>query len=100
MASEIEKTILLDMKNMKIGDASPTLKEVLKTKANQGAFIDAKDQIARIKSNLNGITLTIEPTSARPVPTNDKNIHINTDDGIPEYYHAGTWQKKIAVFTN
>ena len=34
MASEIEKTILLDMKNMKIGDASPTLKEVLKAKAN------------------------------------------------------------------
>ena len=100
MASEIEKTILLDMKNMKIGDASPTLKEVLKAKANQGAFIDAKDQIARIKSNLNGITLTIGPTSARPIPTNDKNIHINTDDGIPEYYHAGAWQKKIAVFTN
>ena len=100
MASEIEKTILLDMKNMKIGDASPTLKEVLKTKANQGAFIDAKDQIARIKSNLNGITLTIGPRSARPVPTNDKNIHINTTDGIPEYYHAGAWQKKIAVFIN
>ena len=99
MASEIEKTILLDMKNMKIGDASPTLKEVLKTKANQGAFIDAKDQIARIKSNLNGITLTIGPTRARPIPTNDKNIHINTDDGIPEYYHAGTWKKKLAVFT-
>ena len=99
MASEIEKTILLDMKNMKIGDASPTLKEVLKAKANQGAFIDAKDQIARIKSNLNGITLTIGPTSARPIPTNDKNIHINTDDGIPEQYHAGTWKKKLAVFT-
>ena len=99
MVSQIEKNILLDMKNMKIGDASPTLKEVLKTKANQGAFIDAKDQIARIKSNLNGITLTIGPTSARPIPTNDKNIHINTDDGIPEYYHAGAWKKKLAVFT-
>ena len=61
MASEIEKTILLDMKNMKIGDASPTLKEVLKTKANQGAFIDAKDQIARIKSNLNSGDITPEP---------------------------------------
>ena len=99
MASEIEKTILLDMKNMKIGDASPTLKEILKAKANQGAFLDAKDQVARIKSNLNGITLTIGPTSARPTPTNDKNIHINTTDGIPEYYHSGAWKKKIAVFT-
>lgn len=99
MASQIEKNILLDMKNMKIGDASPTLKEILKAKANQGAFLDAKDQIAKIKRNLNGITLTIGPTSARPVPTNDKNIHINTTDGIPEYYHAGAWQKKIAVFT-
>ena len=99
MASEIEKTILLDMKNMKIGDASPTLKEVLKTKANQGAFIDANDQVARIKSNLNGITLTIGPTSARPIPTNDKNIHINTDDGIPEYYHEKKKKKKLAVFT-
>lgn len=99
MASQIEKTILLDMKNMKIGDASPTLKEILKAKANQGAFLDAKDQIARIKSNLNGITLTIGPTSARPTPTDDKNIHINTTDGIPEYYHSGAWKKKIAVFT-
>ena len=51
------------------------------------------------KSNLNGITLTIGPTSARPTPTNDKNIHINTTDGIPEYYHSGAWKKKIAVFT-
>ena len=99
MASQIEKTILLDMKNMKVGDASPTLKEILKAKANQGAFLDAKDQIARIKSNLNGITLTIGPTSARPTPTDDKNIHINTTDGIPEYYHSGAWKKKIAVFT-
>ena len=36
MASQIEKNILLDMKNMKIGDASPTLKKILKAKANQG----------------------------------------------------------------
>ena len=99
MTSQIEKTILLDMKNMKIVDASPTLKEILKAKANQGAFLDAKDQIARIKSNLNEITLTIGPTSARPTPTDDKNIHINTTDGIPEYYHSGAWKKKIAVFT-
>lgn len=100
MASQIEKTILLDMKNMKIGDASPTLKAILRAKANQGAFLDTKDQILRIKQNLNGITITIGPTSARPTPTNDKNIHINTSDGVPEYYHSGAWKKKIAVYTD
>ena len=26
-------------------------------------------------------------------------LYINTDDDIPEYYHAGTWKKKLAVFT-
>lgn len=95
VATRMEK----QMKNFKMGDISPTLQDIFKSIVRRDKLSELLWKIDIISRSIGDLTLTIGGTSDRASsPANDKNVHMNMDVNVLEYYHGNQWVRRGIVY--